>query len=112
MIIYTSYFARAARLPNAIAICRSLPSYYTGLKYTPLAPPWDLVKITDPALFAFEYTEQILNKLEPHAVLADLIALAACPILVCYEKPADFCHRQIVAEWLMKSTAYTIEELE
>lgn len=24
-------------------------------------------------------------------------------VLICYEKPSDFCHRQLVAEWLNKN---------
>ena len=30
--------------------------------------------------------------------------------LVCYEKPSDFCHRHLVADWLNKN-GYDCEEL-
>ena len=30
--------------------------------------------------------------------------------LCCYEKPTDFCHRHLVAEWLNNNTDENIEE--
>jgi uncharacterized protein (DUF488 family) len=30
-------------------------------------------------------------------------------ILLCYEKPGDFCHRHLVADWLTKNGLKTIE---
>ena len=32
--------------------------------------------------------------------------------LLCYEKPGDFCHRRIVAEWLEKGTGVVVPELK
>lgn len=32
--------------------------------------------------------------------------------LVCYEKPGEFCHRRIVAEWLKKAAGIPVEEYE
>lgn len=32
--------------------------------------------------------------------------------MCCYEKPDDFCHRHILAEWLSERTDYQIEEYQ
>lgn len=33
------------------------------------------------------------------------------PVLLCYEKPGDFCHRHILAKWLRKNYGVKVEEL-
>ena len=47
------------------------------------------------------FNEQVLNQLNIHFVLDDLLRLSqgkdVC--LICYEKPEDFCHRHLVAKW-------------
>jgi uncharacterized protein (DUF488 family) len=45
-------------------------------------------------------------------VLLDLQKLAGdkIPCLLCYEKPGDFCHRHIVAEWLHNNLGVHVEE--
>ena len=50
------------------------------------------------------FNEQVLNKLDVLEVIRNLFDMAngqdIC--LICYEKPTDFCHRHLVAEWLRK----------
>ena len=63
------------------------------------------------------FYDKVLNKLNPSEVVFDLDRLAdkdntyysynIC--LLCYEKPSDFCHRHLVAEWLRKD-GYECEE--
>ena len=58
-----------------------------------------------------EFQKQILNRLNASKVVFNLGRLAdkdgtfysfdIC--LICYEKPSDFCHRHLVAEWLNKA---------
>ncbi len=48
-----------------------------------------------------------LDTLNVHEVADDLYG----KILLCYEKPENFCHRHILAEWLRKN-GYKCEELE
>lgn len=53
-----------------------------------------------------EYRKHVLSKLDPR-VIADV---AAGFILCCYEKPNDFCHRRIVAEWIQEHTGQRVLE--
>ena len=50
-----------------------------------------------------EFKKRVLEPLNVIDVLHDLWILAGKSTdiaLVCYEKPGDFCHRHLVAEWL------------
>ncbi len=75
------------------------------------------------------FTEQVLDTIDIDTVLNDIwnllpaetqayCKLFNCPfwanpnqhiVLVCYEKPADFCHRHLVADW-MKQHGIQMEE--
>ena len=53
------------------------------------------------------FKEQVLNRLnfidvhDELYALADTMGKARYDIcLICYEKPSDFCHRHLVADWL------------
>ena len=112
-MIYTTYFAKLKKLPEniiPIAICAKPPKCCTGPIYRPLAPKYDFFqkyKITgDVVEFTENYLGQVLNQLNPVSVVTNLyyqlgLAPNTCDIaLVCFEKPTDFCHRRLVAEWL------------
>lgn len=77
--------------------------YWSGPKYEPLFPTWDMIRMTDEEEYERVYREQILDKLDPLEVYNDLGEDA---ILLCYESIAKiesgetFCHRHIVAAWL------------
>ncbi len=34
------------------------------------------------------------------------------PVLLCWEKPGDFCHRMVVADWLRNSAGIEVRELD
>jgi hypothetical protein len=107
----TSYFSRSGRHPNAIAICRGIPKWFKGQSYQALAPSWALVKESNIELYRAEYYRTVLSLLNPKQVIDDLYRLSTDPILLCYEKPGEFCHRHEVAKWLMESVGYEVEEL-
>ena len=50
------------------------------------------------------YNKEVLSKLDAIDVCIDLynISNGNAVVLLCYEKPGDFCHRHIVADWLEK----------
>jgi uncharacterized protein (DUF488 family) len=50
---------------------------------------------------------RILEKLNPNKVIKDLPDKS---ILLCWEEPGDFCHRQLVARWLNKVPGVTVFE--
>lgn len=108
--IYTSYFANIKNLPadvTPVSICQKPPEGYTGLMYKKLAPPSALIteykKKKDENSYIRKYTEQVLSTLNPYTVLKELNTLVPGEskkiALVCYEKPGDFCHRNLVARW-------------
>ena len=120
-MIYTSYFAKLKSLPkniHPISICAKVPDWYQGLQYKKLAPKYDFFikwkKNHDNDYYIKCYKEQVLNKLNIEDVIFDLVGILDVNedidiALVCYEKPGDFCHRHLVADWLNKN-GYKCEE--
>jgi uncharacterized protein (DUF488 family) len=56
--------------------------------------------------YRLEY-KKILDNLDPRKVYEDLGQEA---ILLCWEKPGDFCHRGMVAEWLEEHLGIRVPE--
>lgn len=111
MKIHTSYFAVLARVKNPIAICGKSPSFYHGPEFKALAPKWSFLrdwkdgKITD-SDYVREYNKLVLDVLDPHEVVKQLQQFYPEEdevTLLCYERPADFCHRHLVADWLIQA---------
>lgn len=116
---YTSYFARNAQHPNAIAICCVLTSWvrenagFRGEHWPELGPTWEMVqraKNGEEIDFKHEYLTLLENKRKftPEYVVNILPDQA---ILLCYERPFDYCHRHVLSEWLSSSNLCTIKEL-
>lgn len=113
-----------------IAICGKSPDNYNGLEYKKLAPKWKFFKEwkenKDNNFYIDHFNEEVLNILNPLDVIGDLedlikksnlydddlkifLEIVNCMIwdnphihivLICYEKPGDFCHRHLVSKWL------------
>ena len=111
-MLYTTYFAKVKQLPDnviPVAICAKAPTGFKGYTYMDMAPKYDFFKhfkeTGDVAHFTKCYKEQVLDKLNPIAVenalytMVDKSPFTHDLALVCYEKPTDFCHRQLVSEW-------------
>lgn len=118
-MIYTSYFARCKKLPKGlipISIARQAPLGYTGLEYKTLAPAWDILseykQTKDERTYIQQYNYQLFL-LSADQVVKELKELAQSDqiILLCYEKPDDFCHRHLVAKWLTEH-GYDTQEIE
>lgn len=109
--IYTGYFARHQSYENPVSIARKTPNWAKVPSYIPLAPDWSIIKIQDPSIYTEKYYETVLNKLDPRKVVLDLLQRHGNNVtLLCYEKPTDFCHRQIVAKWLSESLGIEVIE--
>lgn len=125
-MIYTSYFAKLKSLPEdvvPISICGKAPDWYKGLQYKKLAPKYDFFmkwkENHDNDYYIKCFNEQVLNKLNVENVIQELDELMLNETmtldykidskevpkiaLICYEKPSDFCHRHLVADWLNKN---------
>lgn len=116
-MIFTSYFAKIKKFPDnviPVAICAKVPEWYAGLRYSKLAPKYDLLMKWKDDHNEDDYIECFNNTtlkcLNPSWVLTDLRILSGQDdieenpdvhvALICYEKPSDFCHRHLVAKWL------------
>lgn len=110
-MIYTSYFAKLKSLPKdvlPVSICGKAPSWYTGLQYKKLAPKYDFFmewkQNHDNDYYIKCFNDKVLGEIDVLTVLRNLIGMMNSEykhiVLVCYEKPADFCHRHLVSEWL------------
>ena len=109
----TSNFARSGSHPRAVAISRTQPKGWTGRVYEPLAPSWRLLAEAlsgeiDEAEYSRRYRAEVLSKLDPARVYADLGEDA---VLLCWEKPGAFCHRRLVAEWFEETLGVSVPEV-
>lgn len=117
-MIYTSYFANLKKIPDTItpiAICGKAPKFYNGLIYKKLAPKYSFFSVWKQTHNNDYYIQQfqnlVLDKLNADDVVAELESLSKTKdfVLVCYEKPTDFCHRHLVAKWL-RENGYDCDE--
>lgn len=117
-MIYTTYFGKLRTLPPEIvqiSIAGKAPDSWTGLEYKKLAPKYKFFqewKLThDDQYYINCYWDQVLNHLDVYTTYHELRGLAQSDdfAIVCYEKPEDFCHRHIVAEWF-KREGLQVEE--
>ena len=108
-MIYTTYFAKLRSLPEhivPISIAGKAPVWYKGFECKQLAPKYGFFqewkKTGDNDYYVEHYLREVLDDFDPHIVASELHVRANSGFiaLVCYEKPGDFCHRHLVAEWL------------
>ena len=92
---------------------------YDGKCYPALAPKksfWQVwfdnrgkISKEDNTKFYIEkYYEEVLSKMDVNKVYKELDE----KILLCYEDPQDFCHRQIVAAWFELYTGIKVPEVK
>lgn len=111
-MIYTSYFGNLRNIPDGmvpIAICGKSPDWYKGLEYKKLAPKYKFFmewkQNHDNDFYIEHFNEEVLDTLDVNTVVSELERLRDtvndCEdiVLLCYEKPGDFCHRHLVADW-------------
>lgn len=113
--MYTGYFAKLKEYKQIglipISISGKAPDWYDGLEYKKLAPKWVFFKEWkygshkgDNEYYISQFDTQVLKETSVENVLADLANLSNGEldkvILLCYEKPFDFCHRHLVANWI------------
>ena len=115
---YTTYYANVRNLPKdvvPISISGRAPDGWKGLEYKRLAPKWWFFKEWkenhDNDFYIRNFRKEVLDALNPDEVWKRLREMSGgAPFaLVCYEKPDDFCHRHLVAEWLERH-GYAIKE--
>jgi len=110
----TGYFVRLKNYQKAgltpISIAAKAPVWYKGSEYKKLAPKWSFYSEWkngshkgDNDYYIKHFKEEVLDKLDPEQVIKELEGFSGVTesniILLCYEKPTDFCHRHLVADW-------------
>lgn len=124
--MYTGYFAKLKKYTEAglvpISICGKAPDWYSGFQYKKLAPKWSFFNEWksgshkgDNEYYIKEFNAQVLSLLNPDNIMSDLKNLSCADpdkiVLLCYEKPEDFCHRHLVSQWLVEHN-YDCKEYE
>lgn len=116
-VLYTSNFAKHGKDPRSVAITVRPPPFLPGIKHLDaLAPTWKMVadykdgRITA-EVYELKYRALLERKGDRETALA---CLPSGSIMLCYEKPGEFCHRHIAAAWLMevKGGGVEIKEME
>lgn len=124
MRIFTSCLSTATG-PGRIAIttgqARGAPAGFRY--YRPLAPGWPLVRAgLSREAFDAAYRAEVLDRLDPAQVVAELVALARSTgatdrlVLLCFERPPfgpgrPHCHRLTVGAWLDAAGFGPVDEL-
>lgn len=113
-MLYTSYYQKHGNSPLAVSISLFYPSFFRRRWYPDLAPTWEMIQqIKNGQIDQYQYTKRYMillkeRNLDPFKVVNDLEDNS---ILLCYEKPSDFCHRHIVAHWIQSTTGTPVVEL-
>jgi hypothetical protein len=107
----TSNYATCGKHPDAVSIAGWPPPWWTGRQYKKLAPKrWffdDYKRTGDSNKYTVEFYEHVLKHLDPQQVFEELGENA---ILLCYEKPGDFCHRCLSARWFETELGILVPE--
>ena len=130
-MIYTSYFAKLKQIEELniipVSICGRCPDWYKGNQYKKLAPNYKFFmewkQNQDNDFYVEHFQKEILDNRNITIVLQDLFNFFSTDqqeviknshtpywmnnnfniALICYEKPSDFCHRHLVADWMTKN---------
>lgn len=118
--VYTSYFSKLRVLSDTIkpiAICGKAPQGWGGLEYKKFAPKYSFFaewkKTGDNDYYIEHFNDEVLSCLKAKDVMAELTRLSggADVVLICYEKPDNFCHRHLVAKWLSEQLGIEVIEI-
>ena len=117
MKIYTSYFSNAKKLAEVgievIGIALYPPKWFTGLSMKSLAPTYSIFKFSDTQEeYVSRFKAEVLSRLNPKEVVATInnFSRGKDVALCCFEKPNEFCHRHLVADWLNSTLGLNVEE--
>jgi len=114
MRILTSYFGISKKIASShpdfvqVAICGKMMFPWSGLRYTKLAPKigffTEWKKNHDNDFYIKHFNDEVLATIDRDDVKKELADLVGgddkTVVLMCYEKPTDFCHRHLVSKWL------------
>lgn len=128
-VIYTSYFAKFKQILEAglypVNISRKPPQFFLESGYPSLPAVFpsrdNLMTIKNSDMLQSDidrYTEQYFRelKLSPREIIEELNKIVPLDadkvVLLCYEKPGDFCHRHLVADYLNQLDWINVHEYD
>ena len=88
------------------------PKWFYSQSLKQLAPSYGIFHEKDENRYVERFKNEVLKNIDPYWVLEVLERMTGGRdvALCCYEKPGDFCHRHIVAQWLMENTGVEVTE--
>lgn len=117
MKIYTSYFSNSQRLAAAgvkpIGIALYPPKWFKGVSLKVVAPTASILYgAKGEEDYTRRYKTEVLSHINPKQFI-ETVESHSCGkdvALCCFEKPGDFCHRHLVAQWLKETLGIIVEE--
>lgn len=116
MKIYTSYFANGKKLRKngikMIGIALFPPKWFYGPTLREVAPTYSILHEESHEVYTARFKKEVLAKVDPKMFVevVERISQGTDVALCCFERPDDFCHRHIVAEWLNEKLGLNVEE--
>lgn len=128
--IYTSYFGKIRAIQKQvldahfISIARFNPDGFEdcyGCTLEDFAPLPDILKqYKQGEIDQFGFTTLYRNQLDKiskeslNRIVQALMILSRTKkiFLLCYEKPGDFCHRHVLADWLEETCGFKVSEYD
>ena len=110
-----SWFARYPADHLIVGISRGTPrNLAPGHRMYPKLQPGPWFNSVSVEEYRRRYQAEVLDKLDPKAVAAELAALAGgrVPVLCCFERPhtGQWCHRALAAAWLAEALGEPVPE--
>jgi len=116
-MIQTSYFGNIKKLNGLkqVSIAAQTPNWFTGERELDFAPSFQLVyDIKKNRISKEEYRTKYfaeLDRLDKDLVSKKLKSYYEDnSVFLCYERPDDFCHRHLFAEWVKENFKFDIIE--
>ena len=118
MRIYTSYFGNSKKLQQAgikvIGISLYPPRWFNGISLKQVAPTKSILFANGQTQeeYTRRYRSEVLSRQDMQLFLKTVEQASGGQdvALCCYEKPEDFCHRHILADWIKEKIGVEISE--
>lgn len=90
-----------------------MPKWFTGSSYQLLAPTYPILQLAIEEEYTVVFNKKVLSHLRAKDIVESLRIIGGGKdvAILCYEKPEDFCHRHLVAEYLEKNLKINVFEL-
>lgn len=81
--------------------------------YSKLAPGTWFNSVSE-AKYNELFKNEILARLDPQRTWDELHAMTGGyePVLLCWERPGEFCHRHLVSDWFERELGVTVSEYD